>query len=691
MEPFEQLHPALRYHIVNTLGWADLRPTQRDAIVPIQAGENVLLLAPTAGGKTEAGALPLLSRAATGEWRGLSCLYLCPLKALLNNLEPRLALYAGFVGRRAAVWHGDIGEAARRRLVRDPPDILLTTPESLEAMLISTRVDHAGLLGGVQAVVVDELHAFAGDDRGWHMLAVLARLERLAGRNLQRIGLSATVGNPDELLRWLSRDRQGRVVGPRGGQISGEVTADHVGSVSNAVRVLSRVFRGERRLVFADSRAKVEELAAGLRDAGVRTFVSHGSLSADERRHAEAAFATEPDCVIAATSTLELGIDVGDLDRVVQVGAPPSVASFLQRMGRTGRRAGSSRHCLFLATGDSDLLLCLGITKLWREGWIEQLEPTPRPTHLFAQQVMALVLQQGGVSLADIDPWLGTTFDTLGPGDRGVVLEHMLASGMLSSDSGILGLGPRAEKEFGRRHFGDLVVSFSSPLLLSVVSGRKSLGSVHPLALVPPRDGRPLVILLAGRSWRVVDIDWPRRCVSVVASDAPGRARWLGGTRPASFAVCRAAESVLAAEDPGCTLSRRAADRLSELRNRLAFIDRASVPIVAQTDGKTRVWTFAGGLANAAIAAGISETGVRADDFGVVSTSQGASALADALLQLDPAALSTAVEEEAVRELKFSSCLPTELATDVVGARLADSPAVCATLARPHRLIRDTS
>jgi ATP-dependent helicase Lhr and Lhr-like helicase len=136
------------------------------------------------------------------------------------------------------------------------------------------------------------------------------------------------------------------------------------GSVDNAVSVLSRVHRAKRRLVFADSRARVEEIASGLRQAGVRTFVSHGSLSADERRQAEAAFAAEPECVIVATSPLELGIDVGDLDHVIQVAAPPSVASFLQRMGRSGRRAGTVRNFLFLATSETDLLLDLGISRL---------------------------------------------------------------------------------------------------------------------------------------------------------------------------------------------------------------------------------------------------------------------------------------------------------------------------------------
>jgi ATP-dependent helicase Lhr and Lhr-like helicase len=244
---FEQLHPALRYHIVNTLGWGDLRPSQRDAIAPIHAGEDVLLLAPTAGGKTEAAMFPLLSRAAREGWTGLSVLYICPLKALLNNLEPRVARYTSFVGQRAALWHGDIGEAARRRIRKDLPDVLLTTPESIEAILISARLDHRSVLSGVRAVVVDEMHAFAGDDRGWHLLAILARIEHLAGRRLQRIGLSATVGNPEDLLQWLTQTRGGRVVGAGGGPPDGDVTADYVGSVANAIILLSRLHRGERR------------------------------------------------------------------------------------------------------------------------------------------------------------------------------------------------------------------------------------------------------------------------------------------------------------------------------------------------------------------------------------------------------------------------------------------------------------
>ena len=175
---------------------------------------------------------------------------------------------------------------------------------------------------------------------------------------------------------------------------------------------------------------------------GVRTYVSHASLSLDERRQAEAAFAVEPDCVIVATSTLELGLDVGDLDRVIQVGAPPGVSSFVQRMGRTGRRSGTTRNCLFLATDDEELLICLALATLWFAGKVEPVEPPPRPAHLFAQQIMALTLQLGGVPRTDINVWLGDVVDAVPEVERAGIIHHMLGTGILTEDVGILSLGP---------------------------------------------------------------------------------------------------------------------------------------------------------------------------------------------------------------------------------------------------------
>ncbi len=299
--------------------------------------------------------------------------------------------YYGLVGRRAAVWGtGTCPALAKKRILADPPDCLLTTPESMEGMLVSAGVDHRRLFADVRAVVVDEVHAFARDDRGWHLLALLQRVARLAGRDLQRLGLSATVGNEDELLAWLSAGSDPatrRVIRTARGARAWtrrRVQIDYVGNLDNAATVIAALHRGEKRLVFCDSRARVERLAAELRLRDVATFVSHSSLGLDERQRAERAFAEGRDCVIVATSALELGIDVGDLDRVVQIDAPWSVSSFLPSQhgppdGTASR--GMARNCLFLATSDEGLLRAAGLVELWTSGFVEPAVPTPLPLH----------------------------------------------------------------------------------------------------------------------------------------------------------------------------------------------------------------------------------------------------------------------------------------------------------------------
>lgn len=507
MSAFEYLHPAIQHHIVNSLGWRRLKPLQEEAVEPILNGESALLIAPTAGGKTEAAIFPLLSSLLRETWAPISVLYVCPIKALLNNLEPRLRQYSEWVGRRVAVWHGDVGQSDRKRILREPPDILLVTPESLEVMLVSRRTDHANLFGNVRAVVVDEIHAFAGDDRGWHLLAVLDRVSRLSAHDIQRVGLSATVGNPDELLKWLKGgiEPKGSVIAPDGsGSVRPDVEVDYVGSLNNAAIVISRMHRGEKRLVFCDSRSQVESLAGELRRLGIQTFVSHSSLSVDERRRAEEAFSEGRNCVIVATSTLELGIDVGDLDRVIQIEAPPSVAAFLQRLGRTGRRAATQRNCLLLATSEESFLRTLGLLELWLKGYVEPVIPPQQPYAILAQQVMALCLQEAGIGGHAWSEWLGgfSRSAQLSNGDGEELVQHMLRHNYLFKDQGILSIGHTGEKEFGKRNYMQLFSVFDTPPLFTVLYGRIELGAVHQLTFQLRREG-PIFLSLGGYFWRV--------------------------------------------------------------------------------------------------------------------------------------------------------------------------------------------
>jgi ATP-dependent Lhr-like helicase len=662
---FEQLHPSLQYHVVNTLGWSTLRPTQLAAIAPIHAGAHSLLLAPTAGGKTEAAAIPILSRMLNEAWPGTSVLYVCPIKALLNNLEPRLSHYAGLVGRRVEVWHGDISQSRKNRALRDAPDILLTTPESVEAMLISARVDRPAWFGNLQAVIVDELHSFAGDDRGWHLRSVLHRLDQYLKRPLQRIGLSATVSNPNELLAWLAPTGNRKVVGSAIVSTDADVTIDHVDSLENAATVISRLHRGEKRLVFCDSRSSAEQLTSMLRAKDMRTFVSHASLSISERRQAEAAFSEEKDCVIVATSTLELGMDVGDLDRVIQIDSPSTVSSFLQRMGRTGRRTGGRRNCLFLTTNDNAFLLALGVTQQWTEAWVEAAIPPAEPWHIVAQQALVLVLERSELPTTELVQLLHGSFPELPIHDVAELVEHQLSTQFLDCSEGVVRVGPKTETTFARSHYRDLLASFSGSLLLTGRHGSSEVGYIDPTALTGQQDDR--LLLLAGRSWRVTGIEWRKRIVWLEPAPGGGKARWMGGARSIGRDVCRGIRAVLAAGPSSLVvLSQRAQIGLKQLSEELALSSETHFVVARSDVAATRTWTFAGTRANRTLARLLSTEGQRIR-FDAISVQAPVSTMPH-VVPRDP--LLTGDEIATFAEsIKFAECVPINLLARTIAAR----------------------
>lgn len=631
-------------------------------------------------------------------------LYLCPLRALLNNVEPRLSSYAQWMGRSVGLWHGDTTSGRRERMRQEPPDILLTTPESLEAMLISTRMRPREFFAGLQTVIVDEVHAFAGDDRGWHLLAVLERLQRVAGRPLQRVGLSATVGNPTELLAWLQGSgagiRPGTVVAPDVvahpgpekdvSRPPGDVTLDHVGSVTNAATVIAALHQGEKRLVFCESRRTVEDMALALRERGVETFVSHSSLSLDERRRAEQAFSEVRDCVIVSTSTLELGIDVGDLDRVIQVDAPRSVASFLQRLGRTGRRAGTTRNALLLTTDDDALLQAAGLLHLWAEGFVEPVVPPPSPRHIVAQQLLALCLQEGRVG-DQVWPQWWSGLAGLHDETTSEIVEWLVSSGHLENDAGMLFIGPETERRYGRKHFLDLVSVFTASPEFLVLHGRSELGSVDPLVLTRKTEG-PRIVVLAGRSWTVTYIDWRRRRCFVEASDARVRMRWTGEPAPLSFELCQAQRRVTLGTDPAVTVSKRAVAALARLREERAETVTEDATVVTHS-ADTWWWTWAGAKGNATLAAALAELvdpKVSYDNIRLrLRTDLKHGALSAALVAIDPtSSLLPQVTPDAVRGLKFADVLPPSLAQETAAQRLADPRAVQSICAQRVRSLR---
>jgi len=671
---------------------------QEASIEPVLRGDHCLLLAPTAGGKTEAAMFPLLSRMCSGRWIAPSVLYVCPLKALINNLGERLERYTRMVGRSASIWHGDVGQSGRRQTRADPPDVLITTPESLEAMLISANPQMKSHLQNLRTVVVDEIHAFAGDDRGWHLLCVLERLASRAGSGFQRIGLSATVGNPEELLQWLvGTSQQPRTVvqPPAENDAPAEVTLDFVGSLENAATVVSRLHRGEKRLVFCDSRSRVESLAGLLRASGVATFVSHSSLSAAERRRAEEAFARGDDCVIVATSTLELGVDVGDLDRVIQIDAPTRVASFLQRLGRTGRRPNRTRNCLFLCTSEDALLRGAALLRLWQEGFVEPIVPPPLPYHILAQQALALCLENGGIGLQDLLRKLEALPPAKGV-EGGVlmsILDQLLSQRLLACDGVRYFMGEGGEENYGRRNFLELVSVFTSAPVLSVTDGRNELGAVdqHLFHGREPAEGR--LLSLAGRGWRVERVDWKERRVYVTPTEMLGKTIWFGASAGLSRTVAKAIQALLVEEHIPPDWSERATDRIRQLRQHFAFLRSDGTTVAHFADDRFAWHTFAGEAINLALGETLQQHKLpveRVNDYTVcLAAGPGRDRLETCLKMLNPAEVIQCLvsNEEAERALKFAECVPPDLLRSEIIGRRCQASELAAVLAEARSYV----
>ncbi len=600
---FARFEPRLQQAIVNRLGWTSLRPVQEEAGTALLDGLNAVVLAPTAGGKTEAALFPTLSMLVAAPPESVAALYIAPIKALLNNQAERLGTYTEMVGLRRFVWHGDVDAGARAGFLRDPGDLLMTTPESLEVMLVSRRVDAATLFADLRIVIIDEIHAMAGTDRGSHLLSVIERIATLSRHDVQRVGLSATVGNPADILRWLqgTSRREGRVVDPPKVPGKRQILIVHREGVDGVAADAAGLARGRKSLFFCQSRATTETVAEHMRRLGTAVFVHHSAVSREERHLAEERFHHGTDACIVATSTLELGIDVGDLDRVLQADAPDTVSSFLQRMGRTGRRPGQAANTTFLCVSPDAVLQATALVELARRGWVESVEVNDRSWAVLVHQMLAMSLAVDGVTADDAWRHLSRVPDFAGIArdEYDALVEHLLGNDTFREASGRLVLGPTAERRYGRRNFMELFAVFTSPQTYTVEAGAGvpigTLGQTFVDQLV---DGVSS-FLLGGRAWAVQRVQHDDR--RVVVEPAPrGRQPSWGGMLPVylSREVSQEMLSILTAPELPAYLHETAT---AAIEARRALFDGVLAPRrggLEVEQGEVRWWTFAGGRIN---------------------------------------------------------------------------------------------
>ena len=532
-------------------GWTELRDAQERAIPLILDGTNdVIIAASTASGKTEAAFLPILTRLAEIPDSPGLVLYVSPLKALINDQWNRLQELAELLEIPVTPWHGDISQQRKARFLKSPSGCLLITPESLEALLLRRGHGLTGLLAGLRYVVVDELHAFIGTERGKQLQSLLHRVEKALGRRVCRVGLSATLGDMAGAAEYLRPDGRSEVTLVSSNEAGQELKVLVKGLLEKATPPklgedarldspaklavaahLFHVLRGSSNLVFPNSRSEVEFYSDHLRslcdDQGFPNefWPHHGNLSKEIREETERALKRgELPATAICTSTLELGIDIGPVKSVVQVGPPPSVASLRQRLGRSGRRKGepmilraySVERQLTARSGISDqlregLVQTIAMIRLLAAGWYEPVYANKLHGSTLVQQVLSSLAQHGGLRVQQLWELLCGTgpFNSVSKSHLLSLLRKLGEEEIVFQDAtGLLLLAPDGERI--TQHYS-FYAAFCSDEEFRIVAGIRTLGSI-PIS-------RPLAagscLIFAGRRWEVLSVSQQDRVIEV--------------------------------------------------------------------------------------------------------------------------------------------------------------------------------
>ena len=555
MNVFDRYAPFIQDYIYRS-GWRSLRAVQNaagDAI--FGTDQNVLLTASTASGKTEAAFFPILTLLDEDPSKTVGVLYIAPLKALINDQFGRLNELCEEEGIAVTRWHGDANQSAKRKLLKKPSGILQITPESLESLLINKHMEIPSLFGDLRFIVIDEIHSLLRADRGLQTFCLIERLCRLAGCNPRRIGLSATIGNPELAGQFLAAGSSRGTVIPRfdGGREVWRLSMEHFYNsapqadegkpvptgtplteepTDSAPRAadpgIGYIFehtKGKKCLIFTNSREECEAVCQQLRQyceanhEPDRFLIHHGNLSASYRESAEEEMKDDDSLMsVCATATLELGIDVGRLERAFQIDAPFTVSGFLQRMGRTGRRGDPSEMWFVMREDHQEaramlpdsipwyLIQGIALVQLYiEERFVEPPRTDRLPYSLLYHQTMSTLASHGEMTPGELASRVLSLncFRRITQDDYRLLLRHLIEIDHVNrTENGGLIVGLAGERVVNSYKF---YAVFQENVEYTVRSGSEQLGTI----VKPPPVGDKIAI--AGRVWVVEEVDHKRR------------------------------------------------------------------------------------------------------------------------------------------------------------------------------------
>ncbi len=694
-------------------GWNELRDIQAEAIhTLLETGDDILIAAATASGKTEAAFLPILSRIAEHPHDGIRAIYVGPLKALINDQFARLEDLCERLEISVTKWHGDASAAGKQRAREHPAGVLLITPESLEAIFLRRPEDLTRMFAETEFVVIDELHVFLGSERGVQLASLLKRLERRTQRRPRRVGLSATIGDPDVAARWLNPAGTATVTTIRSAAAGAELrlqirgilgaaeddeeeesearSGEAAGGVRDApalLQVARHLFATLRangnHLVFAGSRRNTEALSDRLRilceQAHVPNefFPHHGNLSREtrewlEQRLKEGGIPT----TAVATTPLELGIVIGSVESVAQVGAPASISSLRQRIGRSGRRAGKPsvlriygiEHPLHADSSLFDRLRvetvqCVAAIRLLQRQWVEP--PREGGLHLstLLHQTLSVIAERGGAQAQAAFDLLGGAgpFASVAPAQYAALLKGMAAREerlIEQAPDRTLMLGPAGERLTDHYRFYAVFESLDESTL---IADGKTLGTLSVRNALGPDD----FVIFAGRRWKVVNVD--DRARKIFVEPAPGGRvpRFEGEAAPLHDELAAEIERVYRSSEIPAYLDAQAMRHLAEGRENYAQLQLNRRPVISD-DGRIHLFPWLGTAKLDTLRLALRYAGLKVEQSRIhLSVGDATISLVEealgALAAKPPPAETLAFLADNLRTAKFDGFIPDEL------------------------------
>lgn len=532
---FDLLSEPIR-KFIRDKGWEQLRPIQTAAIAKILASDdNFILASRTASGKTEAAFLPILSKVNFND-SGVQVLYISPLIALINDQFYRIEELCENLDVTVTKWHGEANKTLKDRLIKQPNGIVLITPESLEAMFVNKPYNVKQLFSNLKYVVIDEIHSFIGTDRGIQLKSILSRLQIVNSKLFSIVGLSATIGDYDEAKKFTGDELKTKVILDR--------TAKEINAIFRyfknkneelPLELLKDLYietKDNKVLIFPNSRGRAEEVAVKLRKISDRVkghpnyFSHHSSVAREVREYVEyfAKNNNRQNFCISCTSTLELGIDIGTVDEVVQIDATHSIASLIQRVGRSGRKEGESSNLYLYATNKWSLLQSIACWLLYKEGFIEPPQKNEKPYDILVHQALSITKGHSGIRLTELINQLkeNAAFKQIELSEIDEILKHLIEIDYLEKLQHEVIIGVEGEKVINSRDFYSV---FKTEENFKVVNAGNTIGEI-PFS---PQIIEDENILLSAKIWKIKFVDHKAKKIEVIQTKDGKKPMFFGG------------------------------------------------------------------------------------------------------------------------------------------------------------------